>query len=75
MGNVDHDWETTFLKTIVDKKWKLTMHEEMDSILRNQIWQLIKLPLGKRSITTKWIYKIKNNPTRKPSKYKARLIV
>jgi hypothetical protein len=39
MGNVDHVWEpTTFLKTIIIKKWKLTMHEEMDSILHNQIW-------------------------------------
>jgi hypothetical protein len=39
MGNVDHVWEpTTFLETIVDKKWKLAMHEKMDSILHNQIW-------------------------------------
>jgi hypothetical protein len=65
MGNVDHVLEPIiFLESIINKKWKLAMHEEMDSILHNQIWQLIKLPLGKRLTTTKWIYKIKNNPSR-----------
>jgi hypothetical protein len=49
--------------------------EEMDSISHNQIWQLTKLPFGKRLIIIKGIYKVKNDYSGKPSKHKAELLV
>ncbi len=46
----------------------------MDSISHNQTWTLIKLHQGKRPITIRWVYKVKNDSMGRPSKYKARLI-
>ena len=36
------------------------MKDEMDSLLGNQIWELAKLPEGKKALHNKWIYRIKN---------------
>jgi hypothetical protein len=35
---------------------------------------LVELPLRKIPITTKWVYKVKNDSTSKPSKCKASLM-
>jgi hypothetical protein len=32
------------------KKWEQGMKEEMDSLINNQTWDLVQLPLGKRSL-------------------------
>ncbi len=50
------------------------MNEEMDSTSQNQTWTLTKLPLGKKPITIRWVYKVKNDSMGRPSKYKVRLI-
>ena len=36
------------------------MEEEMESMNANQVWDLVDLPLGRRSIGNKWILKIKH---------------
>ena len=37
------------------------MNEEMDSIHRNETWELVDLPHEKKKIGTKWVYKTKYN--------------
>ena len=50
------------------------MKNEMDSLLGNQIWELIELTVGKKVLHNKWVYRIKNeHDGSKP--YKARLVV
>ena len=41
-------------------KWKLAMKDEMDSLLGNQTWELTELPIGKKALHNKWVYRIKN---------------
>ena len=41
------------------KKWEQGMDEEMDSLVRNQTWDLVKLPVGKRVLQNKWVYRLK----------------
>ena len=41
-------------------KWELAMKDEMDSLLRNQTWELTELPVGKKALHNKWVYRIKN---------------
>ena len=36
------------------------MKNEMDSLLGNQIWELIELTVGKKVLHNKWVYRIKN---------------
>jgi hypothetical protein len=54
--------------------WKAAMIDELNSIEKNQTWELVKLPNGKKTIDLKWVYKTKLNPDGSVSKYKARLV-
>jgi len=50
------------------------MYEEIDSIERNNTWDLVNLPEGKKSIGVKWVYKTKLSAYGEVEKYKARLV-
>ena len=54
------------------RKWEKAMHLEMDSLIKNKTWDLMKLPTSKNALPCKWVYKIKVNPNVE-NKYKARL--
>ena len=45
-------------------KWEQGMDEEMDSLVRNQTWDLVKLPAGKRVLQNKWVYMEERSGTR-----------
>ena len=50
------------------------MNDEMNSLLGNQTWELTKLPVGKKALHSKWVYRIENEHD--GSKHqKARLVV
>ena len=55
-------------------KWELAMKDEMDSLLGNQTWELTKLPVGKKALHNKWVYRIKNEHD-SSKRYKAKLVV
>ncbi|RVW34552.1 Retrovirus-related Pol polyprotein from transposon TNT 1-94 [Vitis vinifera] len=55
-------------------KWELAMKDEMHSLLGNQTWELTELPVGKKALHNKWVYKIKNEHDGS-KRYKARLVV
>ena len=54
-------------------KWELAMKDEMDSLLGNQTWELTELPVGKKALHNKWVYRIKNEHDGS-KRYKARLV-
>ena len=56
------------------KKWEQGMDEEMDSLVRNQPWNLVKFLAKKRALQNKWVYKLKEEDGGKKW-YKARLVV
>ena len=41
------------------KEWKDAMIEEYQSIIKNDVWNVVPRPEGKSVVTSKWIYKIK----------------
>jgi hypothetical protein len=41
------------------KKWEQGMKEEMDSLVNNHTWDLVYLPIGKRALHNKWVYRLK----------------
>ena len=50
------------------------MDEEIDSIERNNTWELMDLPKGKECIGVKWVYKTKFDAKGEVVKHKARLV-
>ena len=56
------------------KEWIKAMKEEMESMKTNQVWDLVDLPPGRRSIGNKWIFKIKRKTDGSIERYKARLV-
>ena len=50
------------------------MEEEMDSLIKNQTWDLVKLHVGKITLQNKWVYRLKEEDGGKKW-YKARLVV
>ena len=56
------------------QKWEQGMKEEIDSLINNQTWVLVKLPAGKRALQNKWVYRLKEEDEGK-KRYKARLVV
>ena len=57
------------------EKWKKSMDEEMQSLVKNHTWKLARLPKGKKAIGCKWVYAQKEGfPSKNDVRYKARLV-
>jgi hypothetical protein len=56
------------------KLWKKAMVEEMDALDKNEAWDIVELPAGRKSVGSKWLFKKKFNTKGKVEKYKARLV-
>jgi hypothetical protein len=52
--------------------WKEIVHNEMDSILSNGIWELSERPHGYKPVGCKWVFKKKLRLDGTTKKYKAR---
>jgi hypothetical protein len=83
------DFHSTFVLTSIDdepksvgeavdstegKLWKDTMVEEMESLYKNETWDLVKLPSGRNHVGSKWVFKKKMNVAGQVEKFKARLV-
>ena len=54
--------------------WMKAMSEEMKSLKKNCVWELVTLPAGRRAIGCKWVYKSKVNEDGLVDRLKARLV-
>ena len=50
------------------------MTEEYESIMKNDVWEIIPRPKGKFVVTSKWIFKIKHTTNGSVEEYKARFV-
>jgi hypothetical protein len=64
----------SFAEAERDKAWQAAMREEIESVERNNTWELVDLPHGHRPIGLKWVYKLKKNEAGEVIKHKARLV-
>ncbi|CAM8877555.1 unnamed protein product [Rhodiola kirilowii] len=55
--------------------WKEAINDEMDSIIGNNTWILVDLPLGHKPLGYKWIFRKKMNVDGTIDKLKARLVI
>ena len=55
--------------------WVQTMTEEMESLHKNDTWDLVLPPKGRKIVGCKWIFKLKDaSPDVVAPRYKARLV-
>ncbi|GJT61231.1 ribonuclease H-like domain-containing protein [Tanacetum coccineum] len=64
----------TYLEVSQHKHWVDAMNAEIDALYRNDTWEIIDLPVGRKAIGSKWVWKIKYKFDGEIERYKARLV-
>ena len=70
---VEYDPQT-YEELVGDPRWKTAMKEEFSSLHKSNTWELVDLPLGRKLVQCKWVYKTKFSADGSPLKYKAILV-
>jgi hypothetical protein len=65
---------TTFEEAVQKGQCKEAMTKEHQSIMKNEVWEIVPRPKGKSMVNSKWVYKIKHAADGSVDKYKARFI-
>ncbi|XP_072071613.1 uncharacterized mitochondrial protein AtMg00810-like [Arachis hypogaea] len=55
-------------------EWKAAMDLEYDALMKNNTWELVKLPPNRSAIGSRWVFRVKYNSDGSLKKYKARLV-
>ncbi|GKA81270.1 ribonuclease H-like domain-containing protein, partial [Tanacetum coccineum] len=64
----------TYLEVSQHKHWVDAMNAKMDALYRNNTWEIVDLPVGRKTIGSKWVWKIKYKSNGEIERYKARLV-
>ena len=62
---------TCFEEAIKQKEWADAMVEEYQSIMKNDVWEIVPRPKDKSMVSSKWIFKTKHSADGSIEKYKA----
>ena len=62
---------SSFKEVIKEQVWKDAMAEEYESIMKNDVWDIVSRPKWKLVVTSKWLFKIKHGSDGRIDKYKA----
>ena len=65
---------TCFEEAIQKKERADAMREEYQSIIKNDVWEIVPRPKRKDVVSSKWLYKIKHDVDGSIEKSKARLV-
>nr|GEX05167.1 retrovirus-related Pol polyprotein from transposon TNT 1-94 [Tanacetum cinerariifolium] len=61
-------------EALKDESWVVSMQEELNQFIANDIWELVPLPLSQSVIGTKWVFRKKLDKNGIVSRNKARLV-
>ena len=64
----------SFEKAPPDSQWIAAMKEEIDTLERNQTWDLVPKLRDVKPISCRWVYKIKRHSYGSIERYKTRLV-
>jgi hypothetical protein len=69
------DAEPSSYEEVAEKKvWQDAMIEEYQSIMKNDVWDIVLRPKEKSMVTSKWLYKFKHVVDGSIEKFKARFV-
>lgn len=55
-------------------EWKKAMDDEINALIKNNTYELVPLPEGRKPISTRWIYKVKHRADGSIKRFKARWV-
>ncbi|KAG7564293.1 Integrase catalytic core [Arabidopsis suecica] len=62
------------MKDVNSDKWIDATKDEIDSMVKNEVWDIVPLPEGHKAVGCKWIFKTKLDCNGNVERYKARLV-
>jgi hypothetical protein len=65
---------TTFAQEVDQQVWGEVVQEEYDSIMLNDVWEVVPRLEGKSVVISRWLYKIKYDADGSIEKQKARFV-
>jgi hypothetical protein len=74
MCNLLDEEPTCFEEAIQKKEWADAMTEEYQSIIKNDVWEIVPRPKSKDVVSSKWLFKIKHAADGSIDKYKERFV-
>jgi len=74
MSTIIQNEPSSFTDAIKHQVLKDSMIEEYESIMKNDVWDVVPRPQGKAVVTSKWLYKIKHEVDGSAEKYKAHFV-
>lgn len=67
-------YEKAISNPVHGRQWREAIEEELQNLEPHNTWEYDKLPSRRKTISSKWIFKIKYQPDRLVAKYKVRFI-
>ncbi|KAG7594092.1 Integrase catalytic core [Arabidopsis thaliana x Arabidopsis arenosa] len=64
----------TYEEAMQTKEWRDAVEDEIGAMKRNHTWDEEKLPSGKKTVSSKWVFTIKYKSNGDIERYKARLV-
>jgi hypothetical protein len=74
MCNLLDEEPTCFEEAIQKKEWADAMIEEYQSIIKNDVWEIVPISKNKDVVSSKWLFKIKHVVHGSIEKYKERFV-
>ena len=68
MSTIVQSEPRSFEEPIKHQVWKDAMHEDYESIMKNDVWDVVPRPKDKAVVTSKWLYKVKHGSVPKNSR-------
>jgi len=74
MSTIIQTEPSSFSHVVKHEVWKDAMTEEYESIMKNDVWEVVPRPQDKTIVTSKWLYKIKHAVDGSVEKYKGHFV-
>ena len=74
LGGGHLDEPTDITEALQSERWKEAADSEYQSLVDNETWELVELPIGRKPIGCRWVFKTKIGSDGKVERYKARLV-